>query len=589
MKLVEAEIKNFKSFGKNDNNLFIDKLNVVIGKNESGKSNLIDALAGINSVGHTSYEYFNKKNRNTNLDIQLKLTFENYVSENKSKEKTYLTIESYENYTISGWLSKYIKENKDFNELYKSIMDLNEEGLSFNRYENQRNLNEIIDMLSTADEKIFIRPEYFKNYINTLKSSSNEKHKELSELLQKIASILESFYSFFPAFIKVDNNELRSKYNIQNIENDEVLKKFLEICDIKLDELKQIMTTDDTTEMRNYERDYNLKIKSNFTDSFTKFYSQENISIQIAINFKEISIIIDTSNRYLSYDERSNGLKWYLNLFIQLLFMERKNCKSIKNNIILIDEPGVYLHANAQNELYSLFKDLTKGENQIIYTTHSPFMINSNDLQNIRAVIKDEYGFSHIYNKITTIPVKNKSTYDTITPLVRALGMNLNHNIGPSFKKNNVIVEGMSDYFYLHSYFAIKKIPDKNRPNIIPSTGANNILPIASILYGWGCNFTILLDQDEKGREIYNKLKAKNHPFVNNILFVNGINQKSDNDMEIEDLFSDNDKKNFGINDNEYEEKKYNYSYITYNSILQGEKTFDKITLENFEKLKLSN
>ena len=342
MKLVEAEIKNFKSFGENDNNLFIDKLNVVIGKNESGKSNLIDALAGINSVGYTSYEYFNKKNRNTNLDIQLKLTFENYVSENKSKEKTYLTIESYENYTISGWLSKYIKENKDFNELYKSIMDLNEEGLSFNRYENQRNLNEIIDMLSTADEKIFIRPEYFKNYINTLKSSNNEKHKELSELLQKIASILESFYSFFPAFIKVDNNELRSKYNIQNIEDDEVLKKFLEICDIKLDELKQIMTTDDTTEMRNYERDYNLKIKSNFTDSFTKFYSQENISIQIAINFKEISIIIDKRKRDVDMEKEMVNLTIDNQNKEQAAVYNRSGGYYFDENIIVTDKDTLY-------------------------------------------------------------------------------------------------------------------------------------------------------------------------------------------------------------------------------------------------------
>ena len=62
--------------------------------------------------------------------------------------------------------------------------------------------------------------------------------------------------------------------------------------------------------------------------------------------------MIDTSQTYLDYDERSNGLKWYLNIFIQLLYMERKNCISSKNNIILIDEPGVYLHPNAQKELY---------------------------------------------------------------------------------------------------------------------------------------------------------------------------------------------------------------------------------------------
>ena len=253
-------------------------------------------------------------------------------------------------------------------------------------------------------------------------------------------------------------------------------------------------------------------------------------------------------------------------------------------DIILMDEPGVYLHANAQKELTKLFSNLIKNRNQIIYTTHSPFMVDIDSIQNVRTVIKDEVGFSHIYNKITTIPTSSKSTYDTITPLTNALGLNLNYNIGPNFNKKNIIVEGISDYFYLYGYYKSKNI--KNVPNIIPSTGGNNIPAIASILFGWNCDFNILLDQDDKGRSVYDSINDSKQPFSDKLIFIDGNFEKIlGNYFEIENLFSTNDQLKFGINNEDYVEHKYNYSYNTYNKILLQEDTYDETTIKNFEKV----
>ena len=585
MKLIQAEIQNFKSLSEKENLLFLGNVNVVVGKNESGKSNIIDALAGIDYVGIMDKEYFNQRNRKTGKDIMLKLSFENYPKED-FEGNTLLEIKSYGEYYISGAMSEYIKNNNKLNTLYNEIVELNESGLTFNKAINRQRTDELIKLLSEIDSKIFVEPSYYQEFIRALKGSS-EKHKELVLKIEKIVFELNNVYCNFPHFIKIENKELKTKYTLEEIENDKLLEKLLEICEINIDELKTIVSSTDTSAIRNYERIINKKINDNFSTKFNEFYSQEKVVLEFAINTGNFSIIIDTTNNYLDYDERSNGLKWYLNLFIQLLYMERKNCDSYKNNIILIDEPGVYLHANAQKELYSLFKDLTNNSNQIVFTTHSPFMLDNNELQNIRAVIKDENGFSHIYNKITTIPTQNKSTYDTITPLVYAMGMDLNYNIGPNFKKKNVIVEGISDYFYLNAYFNIKNIPKKDRPNIIPSTGADNILPISSILYGWGCEFIILLDQDDKGRGIYDKFNDKNHPFLEKILFIDGNNEKGTNDFEIEDLFSLNDQNKLGLNNPDYDEKKYNYSYLIYNAVLQSELTFEQETIDNFDKLNL--
>lgn len=586
MKLVGVTIENYKSFGEKDNFLFIDKLNGIIGKNESGKSNIIDSLASIKLIGLTDKTYFLPRNRKNNKDIKVKLDFETYKDETTIygfKGRTSVTLEGYNNYVLSGEMSEFISNSKTYNDILEQINEL-KSGISFQQQETRNTFNKMITELNAAEGKIFVDSNVYDNIISSLKKSNVEKNITIAKLLEEATNYLENLYSNFPVFVKIEDQMLKSKYSVQNIENDELLGEFLEICNIDIKELVSKMNSIDIIDIKNYERDINNNIKTLFTDEFNAFYTQENVKIDITIVPKEIDIMVDTTNRYLNYDERSNGLKWYISAFIQLQYMNKKNCESSKNNVILMDEPGVYLHANAQKEVLRLFSDLIKNQNQIIYTTHSPFMIDTKTIQNIRAVVKDEEGFSHIYNKITNIPTNLKSTYDTITPLTNAMGLDLSYNIGPSFTKNNIIVEGITDYFYLQGYYKCKK--EKNVPNIIPSTGANNVTAIASILFGWNCDFNILLDQDEKGQSIYDSINDSKQPFIDKVLFVDGTNKKiAGMKYEIESVFSEDDKNKFGINNKDYSEHKYNYAYITYNKILLKEETYDEETMKKFEEL----
>ncbi len=587
MKLKSIIINNYKSFGEQDNFLFVDKLNVVLGKNESGKSNLVDALSKINMIGLTDKDYFLPKNRKNNKDINVILNFETYKGETTFygfEGNANVTLESYNNYSLSGELSEFISNNSQYNTILKQIEEIKSTGIFFQQQEDRKKFNNLIEDLNNAKTKIFIEHTFYKNIINSLKNSTGEKNKNIAQLIQDAIDFLDNIYCAFPSFVKIEDMMLKSRYNVENVKLDILLEKFFDICNIDIEELISKMNSKDIADIRNYERDINKNIKNNFSDEFNKFYSQENVNIEIAISLKEINIIVDTSNRYLDYEERSNGLKWYISAFIQLLYMEKENCKSNKNNIIIMDEPGVYLHPNAQKELISLFNNLIKNENQIIYTTHSPFMVNIDTIQNVRTVMKDDEGFSHIYNKITKIPTNLNATYDTITPLTNALGLNLDYNIGPSFQKKNIIVEGITDYFYLQGFFKCKNV--KKVPNIIPSTGANNIPAIASILFGWNCDFHIILDQDTGGHSTFDSINDSKQPFIENIIFVDGnTNKVSEKIFEIENLFSTADKSKFEIDKTDYSEHKYNYSYVTYNKILLGEEIYDTETMKNFENL----
>ena len=75
MKLKLIKINNYKSFKSDTNQLFVSNINTVVGKNESGKSNLIEAVGNIGTIGLTPKDYFNKKNKNSldNITIELKL------------------------------------------------------------------------------------------------------------------------------------------------------------------------------------------------------------------------------------------------------------------------------------------------------------------------------------------------------------------------------------------------------------------------------------------------------------------------------------------------------------------------------------
>ena len=107
---------------------------------------------------------------------------------------------------------------------------------------------------------------------------------------------------------------------------------------------------------------------------------------------------------YIDFEERSNGLKWYLNMYLQLLSKTKKY--DIENYIILLDEPGVYLHINAQKEVLKLFENFVKNDNQIIYTTQLPSMIYQDKLYRTRLIIKDSIGNSNIGNKYYSLPHK---------------------------------------------------------------------------------------------------------------------------------------------------------------------------------------
>lgn len=587
MKLKSIKIENYKSFGEENNILILDDLNTIIGKNESGKSNLIECLSGICLSGINDKLFFQKYNRNTeNYPIisVILIPTEDERIKYKIKGETEIKINDQYDIDIVGGFSDMIEQNINFqnnrkrlNELCSNANDL------FSSYEQKNNFNTIIKMINDSQNKMFLN----YNFIDSITSKiyNNSDYKELSECLKNCIYYLIEIEELLPNFIEIKNYFLNSKYTRKYLEDENsdkiMLKHLLNCIDMNLEDLMKYWLISNEADKYNFKDKFNNKLNK-LINEFNKFYTQEKVEFVATFENDSLNFIVKTTNKYLNLDERSNGLKWYLNMYIQIV--SKTACSDIRNYIILMDEPGVYLHVNAQKELLNLFEDFTSKNNQIIYTTHSPFMIYEDKPYRTRLIIKDSNGNSNISNKYYSLPHKMGSKTETLTPLLKAIGMSMSYNIlSINNERENIITEGISDYNYLKGYFCLKKC---NTPNIIPSVSVDNINNIASILIGWGCKFKVLLDQDSAGRKQYKVLTNKLVLNPNLIVFADGNKTPIEHtSFSIEDVFSDNDKEKVGINSDDYHIEKAYYSLEALKKIECGELEYDSETLENFDKI----
>lgn len=589
MKLKYIKINNYKSFSSDFNQLFVSDLNTIVGKNESGKSNLIEAVGCINKIGETSIDYFNNINNNSKEEISIELTFE--LDSNERKKYKYddavtVTIKGYKNCEYNENFGDALLNIKAVKNIKEEILNfIDEKHIPINKPVNKLVYDPIIEGVKQINKKLIIKPDGYEDFINRLRSTKDGVLNELCDLFDKLFNVLDSVYPRFPEFILISSNELKKSY-ASSVLHDEldnfnsILYQFLVISKIDPNDVIRTSNLEDAVSILNKTNEYNDLIRTNFVEKFNKFYNQEVIDMVVNFNSHIMTLAIKTKGKFLPIEERSNGLKWYINIFVQLMF--RDLIENSKNKIILLDEPGVYLHSIAQKELLSLLYDLSTRDNQVIYTTHSPAMINFDRIQNIRAIEKDDNGNSCIYNKISEFPIGSKSKYETITPIINAMGYKMKYNIGTNNKKKNIIVEGITDYLYLQSYMHIKKIKDYN---VIASTGADNIPAISSILYGWGCKFVIVLDNDKKGRSVYDSIYNSDMPYRDKIVFANGKKYTKDLNEEIEVLFSNEDIKKFNLNSLDYKDKKYFYAYACYEKVKSNEDKYTEQTVLNFGKL----
>ena len=231
------------------------------------------------------------------------------------------------------------------------------------------------------------------------------------------------------------------------------------------------------------------------TRKFSQWFGQRQHKIKYQADGQYFRIWVSDDRRPdvdIELESRSKGFQWFFSFY--LIFLVESE-EGHKNAILLLDEPGLHLHPTAQQELMSFFENLAKN-NPLIYTTHSPFLIDGKHIHRVRPVTEDNTGHSMI--SVDSWP-KDR---ETIFPLQAAAGYAMVQGLFQHEK--NVLVEGMSDYLYLHSLnLQCHALGRQGLPEdiyITPCGGTKMVGHIASLFLGQKLRPIVLLDGDDAGR-----------------------------------------------------------------------------------------
>ena len=220
---------------------------------------------------------------------------------------------------------------------------------------------------------------------------------------------------------------------------------------------------------------------------------------------------------------RSRGFIWFFSFmawYSDLLGSE-------KNLILLLDEPGLSLHAKAQGDLLRFFDEQLKPNHQLIYTTHSPFMIDASGFEYVRIVQdlsiepgSDKLSADQQGTRVTTDVYR--ASQDSLFPLQGALGYEIHQTlfVGP----NCLIVEGVADKLYIEAISGTlqRRQEEGLSPKwvITPVGGASKVSTFVSLIGSQkNLNVATLIDYQKKDeQEIENlwrkKLLEKNRVFT---------------------------------------------------------------------------
>ncbi|HEU5487633.1 MAG TPA: AAA family ATPase [Candidatus Nitrosotalea sp.] len=254
-------------------------------------------------------------------------------------------------------------------------------------------------------------------------------------------------------------------------------------------------------------------------------------------------------------NRRAEGFKWTFSFIVNFAAETQK--AELKEAILLLDEPARNLHPAQQRGISDLLRGLA-GSNQILYATHSPFMIFDYTQGNLLVVELDKRRhLSKIYydywnaDDQTLIPILYGLSRGLVESIVdKQIGFN---------SRPVIIVETMSDCMYLNAFDRFLKDPNlsMNPLNIVAAYNKNSVMPLAIFYKNHGYDTFILLDNTEESRKIATELQSNEFKSVQMVFFELAGQPK----LFIEDLLMDDDYL-YAVNQT-YEVKLRKEGYVT--------------------------
>lgn len=568
MILSKITIHKYKSFESDQEVDLSDDITILVGMNESGKTSILEAIAKTN--------YFTDDSK-----FKFSRTHDYPRREKKKMDKSGIEPKAITcEYTIPEALKAEIDSHLGSEVFTKSTI------ARTTKYSNKGTWGNV-----GVNIDLFIRIQLQKNEIfsETLveKLKDVKSANALDAVIEsysdesKIAGLtsLKEFYSnewnwdepiseyvarnylkpALPKFLYYDEYySLPSRIVLEDLENESLkedeyktAKALLDLADLSVsdileaddfeDYIAELEATEATISdelFRYWRTNQNLNVEFKIESVEKKvpkaiknnYNREEIIDVNIVNHVLDIRVKNQRTRVSLPLKNRSKGFNWF---FSFLVWFKKIQEDADSSYVLLLDEPGLNLHASAQADMLRFIDDLSTNY-QIIYTTHSPFAIPSDNLDRVRTVLETKDG------SIISESIQEKDP-NTLFPLQAALGYDIAQNLFVSSK--NLLVEGVSDLIILTSISSILESRSKsclrNDVTIVPTGGLDKVASFISLLRGSKLDIVCLLDsfndasaQAKLNNMVYGKIISSSKiRFFNE--FIDGYDK-----ADLEDMFS---------------------------------------------------
>ncbi len=562
MKLKNVHVQLYRNIVDSNTVSIDEKVTCLVGKNESGKTSFLQALYSLNPAYPSTvkvditmdYPRWRKvRDDRSSILGDVRPIKAEFLLEPKDINQlssllpislpTDITLIAFRDYNSELHLLLRIDEAK----LAKLLIDnYKTREYSVSNIKETDSLSSLLEILSveskshdgrTASSKAV--SEFEEEIRFALDILNNELSGEAHESVKSIMPKLFYFSEYSPLRGRIDLTDLLGKDRKHLNESEQTALALLELVGV---EGKEFMETEFEVRIAELEAaanevtrqvfdywtqntDLNVELQGD-SETVSASNGQSTVHRYVDIRLNDLRHQISTN-----FEARSSGFQWFFSFIVAFSSFEND-----PNVIILLDEPGLGLHARAQADLLKFIEERLSSTSQVIYTSHSPFTVNPKHLDRVR-LVEDLSSRENpdIGSKISEDVLSVKS--DTLFPLQAALGYDLTQTLFVG--SYNLIVEGPSDLLYLMIFSNVLSSQNRTildeRFTIVPVGGADKIPTFAALL-GAHLDFTILLDGDPSRNQKLQDMVQKGILVKQRLIGISQITQTTDSN--IEDLFT---------------------------------------------------
>jgi predicted ATPase len=266
--------------------------------------------------------------------------------------------------------------------------------------------------------------------------------------------------------------------------------------------------------------------------NFPRWWVQDK-EFRLMVSAREFDLVFtirDKTNTEYSFTERSVGLKYFLSYYIQYLAHEPFNENP---EILLMDEPDAFLSSQGQQDLLKIFDAFANPQDarkpvQVIYVTHSPFLIDKNHAERIRVLGKgvDEEGTRVINDASKNHYEPLRSAFGAFVAETTFIG---NCNLMVEGTADQVLMAGAATFLRARGILGLETL-DLNQITIVPAGSASQVPYMVYLARGRDVEqpaIMVLLDSDQAGNDA-KKLLLRGGPQRNQLLRPDFILQIGD-------------------------------------------------------------